>query len=149
MQLGPISRQPARRTLSSEHRLARAPFRVALAEAGADHADRPDVLADAVVDRREHLGGRDDDDREIDRTGDVGHSRIGGQAADLQRGRVHRHDRAGEAGGDQVVEDFGSDLAALAVGADDRDDAGLEERLHRRRRGGSATAPRRGPSNAR
>ena len=41
MQFGPISRQPARRTLLEEHRLARATFRVAFAETGADDADRP------------------------------------------------------------------------------------------------------------
>ena len=35
------------------------------------------VLADAVVDGRQHLRRRDDDHREIDGSGNVGHARVG------------------------------------------------------------------------
>ena len=56
---------------------------------------------------------------------------------DLRGARMHRHDRAGEARRDEIVQDLRADLAALAIGADDRHHARLEERLHRRRRGRS------------
>ena len=44
-----------------------------------------------------------------------------GQVEDRRRGRVHRHDPAGEAAGDQVGEDVVPDLARGAGGADDGD----------------------------
>ena len=67
MQFGPISRQPARRTLSSSI--------ASRARPSASHSLKPAlmtqiaryVLADAVVHGREDLVGRDDDHREIDR----------------------------------------------------------------------------------
>ena len=55
---------------------------------------------------------------------------------------MHRHDRAGEPGGDEIVQDFRSDLSAFAAGADHGHDAGLEEWPHRGCRGDSG--PRRG-----
>ena len=126
--------------------LTRPPVRIALAEAGADDADRRHALGDAVVDRREHLRGGDHDDRQVDRIGDVGDTRERRQAVDLAP-------RVGCTGttvpvkpvAEQVVEDLGSDLAALPVGADDRDDARLEERFHRLAGGGLRA--RRGPAS--
>ena len=108
-----------------------------LAEAGADHADRAHVLADALVDGCQHLIRRDDDHRQIDRSGDVPDSRVGGDPVDLLRTGMDRHHGSGEAIGDEIVQDFRSDFAALAIGADDRDSARFEERFHRRRRGGA------------
>ena len=122
---------PGGADLLQQFTLALPPGRIALAEAGADHADRRDAFGDAVVDRREHLGGGDDDDRQVDRIGDIAHTGERPAAADLRRARVHRDDRAREAGPEQVVEDFGSDAPALPVRADDRDHPRREERFHR------------------
>ena len=71
MQLGPISRHPAARTRSSSAASRSATVSVALAEPGADDADRPHVLRDAVVDRGQDLRRRHDHDREIDRSVDI------------------------------------------------------------------------------
>ena len=108
-----------------QRRFARASFGVALAEAGADDADRPDALGDAVVDRRQHLRGRHHDDRQIDRPVDVARrARYAGSppisVADGWTGTM----RAREAGRDEVVQDLRPDLPALAVRADDGDHRG-------------------------
>ena len=108
-----------------------------LAEAGADHADRAHVLGDALVDGRQHVIRRDDDHRQIDRSGDVSDSRVGGDPVDLLRKGMDRHDGSGEAIGDEIVQDLRANFTALAIGADDRDGARCEERLHRRRGGGA------------
>ena len=108
-----------------------------LAEAGADHADRAHVLAEALIDGCQHLIRRDDDHRQIDRSGDVSDSRVGGDSVDLLRTGMDRHHGSGEAIGNEVVQDLRSDFAALAIGADDRDGARFEKRFHRRRRGGA------------
>ena len=114
-----------------QRRLPRPSFRVALAEAGADHADRPDPLGDAVVDDRQDVHGRYDDDGEVHLAWNVCDVRERLQAGDRRGGRMHRHHRAGESRREQVVEDLRSDPPAFPVRADDRDDAGFEERLHR------------------
>ena len=103
-------------------------------EARADDADAPHALRQAVVHGSEHLSGRDRDDREIDRFGNVGDARPGAQAFDLGRRRMHGHDSASEAARDQVVQNLGADLPAGAVRTDDRHASRLEERFHRGRR---------------
>ena len=107
-----------------------------LAEAGADHANGAHFLADALVDSCQHLIRRNDDHRQIDRSRDVPDSRVGTDPVDLLRTGMDRHNGAGEAIGDEIVQDLRSDLAALAIGTDDCDGARFEECLHRRRRGG-------------
>ena len=118
-----------------ERGLAGATLFATLAEAGADHADRAHVLADALVDGCQDLIRRDDDHRQVNRSGDVPDSRVGGDPVDLLRTGMDRHHGSGEAIGDEIVQDLRADFAALAIGADDRDCARFEERFHRRRRG--------------
>ena len=77
MQLGPIRRQPARANSIDQRRFARAALGAALAEAGADDADRADALGDAIVDGGQHVRGGNDDDGEVDRSGNVADARIG------------------------------------------------------------------------
>ena len=76
--------------------------------------------------------------------GKQGRSRIVG------RGRVHRHDPAGEPAGDQVGEDVVPDFSRGAGGADDGDGAGCQQRVERHDGGGLrlAAAPSRGRRRA-
>ena len=100
--------QPASRLPHAfeQQALTRMPLGVALAEAGADHADRADSPGEAVVDRRLHLGGRDDDDGEVDGVGNIGDAWIGTEAFDLRGRRVHRHNGSAESGRHQVVQNL-------------------------------------------
>ena len=127
--------QPASRLAHAfeQQALTRLPVGVALAEAGADDADRANPLGEAVVYCRLDLGGRHDDDGEVDGVGNIGDARIGTEAFDLRGRRVHRRNRSAESGGHQVVENLGADLAPFAIGANHGDPAGFEERLHRGR----------------
>ena len=136
MQLGPIRRQPARRIRSTNSASRALPVVSALAEPGADDANGAHALGDALVDHRQHGGGGHDDDREIHGAGDIGEARAGADAVDLGGRWMDGPQRAGVAGGHQVVEDLRADLAALAVGADHRDGLRLEKAPHRRGRGG-------------
>ena len=79
--------EPAARLPNSvqQDRFARAPFGVAFAEPGADDADRRNVLADAVVDGREHVRRRDDHHGQIDGSGYVDHATVGGEPVDRPR----------------------------------------------------------------
>ena len=77
-----------------------------LAEAGADHADRAHVLADALIDGCQDLIRRDDDYRQIDRSGDIPDSNVCADPVDLLRTGMDRHHGSGEAIGDEIVQDL-------------------------------------------
>ncbi len=127
--------QPASRLPHAfeQQALADMSFGVAFAEAGADDADRANPLRETVVDGRLDLRGRDDDDGEVDGIGDVGDAWIGPQSFDLTGRRVHRRNGSAESCRHQIVENLGADFPPFAIGADHRDPAGFEERLHRGR----------------
>lgn len=105
MQFGPIKRPAGSPHFLDQARFTGASIPIAFAEAGADDADRADVLADAIIDCGQDLVRRNNDHREIDDTGDVGDTPIGGQAPDLGGGWVDRHNCAGESGEEKIVED--------------------------------------------
>ncbi len=101
------------------------------AETGADYNQRADPLAQAVVNDRRDVGRRHDDDGQIDVARNVAHGRVGLQAIDLGRARVHRHEGPGEPGRAQVVQDLGSNPPAPGIGADHGDGTRLEKRPQR------------------
>ncbi len=109
------------------------PGRARLGESGADHDEGLDAFGHAVFGDRVHQRGRHAHDRQIDRARHRAHARVGGNARDRLGRRVDGHDLAGEASGDDVVQDLGANLAALAIGANDRDARRREESLHRGR----------------
>ena len=145
MQLGPISRHPARPHPLEQHALARASFGVAFAESGADDADRAGRAWRCSRRRPPGPARRGHDDHgEIDRPGNVGDARVGGQPFDLA-------DAVGCTGTivpvnparDQVVEDLRADLAAFADWRRPRRPTrGSKNGLHRRRRGGARSRRR-------
>ena len=61
--------------------------------------------------------------------------RVGAESLDFAGRGVNGNDGAGKSGRAQVVQNFSTDLAAFAIGADHRNRSRLEERLHRRGRG--------------
>ena len=131
--VGPDQPAPRAADLGQEGGFALPAFRSRLPEAGADDADAAHALREAIVHGGEHVRRRHSDDREIDRLRDVADARPGAQPLDLLGRGMHGDDGAGEAAGNEVVEDLRADLPAGTIGADDRHTGRLEERLHRRR----------------
>ena len=74
-----------------------------------------------------------DDDREIDRVGNVADGRVGPNAGDRCRGRMHRVHRPLEAVLEQVAEQLVADLPRLAARTDHRDRTRCEQPGDRRR----------------
>ena len=111
------------RSLAAASRFAR------LGKTGGDDDDPGDGLGHAVV----HCGldpfGGNDDDRQVDRSGDVGQARVAPGAQDLAVLRIDAHDRSPETG-PEVVEDLGPDLPALPARPDDGHDGRLEQAPH-------------------
>ena len=87
MQLGPIMRTPAARTMSSSSVCRARPSGSAFGEAGADHDDRRDMFGDGVAHHVEDRRRRHDDDRQIDRVWNVRQPRIRWQALHAIGGR--------------------------------------------------------------
>ena len=117
--------------LLDDRLLALPAFFAAFAEPRADDADRLDVFREALIDDGLDVVGRDGDHREIDGIGIQIEAAIRGQSLKRRRHRMHWDHLAGEARVNQVVEDFGAELVAIAAGAENRDGARREERLQR------------------
>ena len=134
MQFGPIKRQPARRTLSrSIASRARPSASHSLKPALMTQIARTCLLMQSSTAASTSSAGTTIIARST-RPGISVTRRYAVSPAIVVGGRVDRHDRSGESRGDQVVEDLGSDLAALCDSRRPRPRPRLEERAHRRRR---------------
>ena len=130
-----MRRHPAARTFSSSAQFALPAFGAGLAEAGADDAQRPHTLREAVLHRAQHLRRRHDDDREVHGSGNVRHARVrakpwislGRRDAPGRRVPVNPAAR-------RLWRISAPIFPRSPIRADHGDRARLEERLHRRRR---------------
>ena len=104
--VGPDQPAPRAANPGEECGLALPAFGSRLPEAGADDADSPHALREAIVHGGEYLRCRNGNDREIDRLRDVGDARPSAQPFDLGGRGVHGDDAAGEAAGNEVVQDL-------------------------------------------
>ena len=106
-------------------------FAADLGEAGGDHDEGANALAQRLLRRPENRGARQGDHGEIDRIGDLLDRAVGADAGDRLAVAVDRVGGAGEVAGEDVAEQLAADRAAPLGGADDGDAPGLEERLER------------------
>ena len=106
-------------------------FAADLGEAGRDHDERANALAQRLLRRAEDRRGGQRDHREVDRVGDLFDRAVGADAGNRLAVAVHRVGGAGEVAGEDVAEELAADRAAPLGGADDGDAPGLEERLER------------------
>ena len=83
MQFGPQRRMPVRAAISAEPVLQALPLRAGFGEAARFDHDAADPLRGALLDRRGHQRGGDEDDGEVHRAGDGADGGITGQAFDL------------------------------------------------------------------
>ena len=131
-QFGPTSRAPCARTSDSSSSWRRSPSDAGLGEPRRDHAERARTLAERSLRLGQHSLTRHAEDGEVDVAGDVRDRRVGLNAGDRRRLRVHRIGDAVEAGLEDVAEELAADRATTGRGADDRHRARREERPQRR-----------------
>ena len=128
MQLGPTIRLPARRAFVTIALFPHPSLGAAFSKARADDADGRHLLRQAVVDHGLDVQGRDDHDGEVNWTGYLADAGVGLQANEFRGCWMNGNDRARELRLDQVVQDLGADLPALAAGANDRHHPRRKER---------------------
>ena len=127
-----MTRMPLRRAVATMACSASRPLDPDLGEPGRDDHDAVHTFLRAVVDDGGNGVGRHDDEREVDRVGDVEDARVGAHARDRHRGRVHRVHRALEVVREQVAEQLVADRARAPARADDRDRTRREQPRRRR-----------------
>ena len=132
-QFGPITRMPLRRAVATMARSASLPLGTGLGEAGGDDHDAEHLLLRALFDHARNEVGRHDDQRDVDRVGNVEDARVRAHARDRHGGRVDRIHRALEVVREQVAEQLVADRARVTARADDRDRTRRQDA--RRRRG--------------
>ena len=126
-QLGPISRAPCERTSASSCSCRSIALAADLGEAGRDHDERADALAQRLLGRAQNGRAGQRDHGEIDRVGDLLDRAVGANAGDRLTITVHRVGGAGEVAGEDVAEELAADRAPPLGGADDGDGPRLEE----------------------
>ncbi len=104
-----------------------------LGEAGGDDHDAEHLLLRALFDHARNEVGRHDDQRDVDRVGNVEDARVRAHARDRHGGRVDRIHRSLEVVREQVAEQLVADRARVTARADDRDRTRRQDA--RRRRG--------------
>ena len=110
-----MSRIRPRRACSSTCRSSSTPSGPDLLEAGRDD-DRPaDPGVDALADHAGNRRRRRDDDRQVDRLGQIGEARVRPDPQHVRPVRIDRVDRPAERAADQVPEDRPPDAPGLSV----------------------------------
>ena len=132
-QFGPITRMPLARAFATIARCERGAFGAHLGEPDGEDHQRAHLLRGALLHDIEHVRGRPHDDREIDRSGNVEHRRVGRTARDRRRVRIDRVHDARETVAEEVPQHLVADLARLPARADHRDRARREQPRDRRR----------------
>ena len=136
MLFGPTSRTPRARTASSSASSRSRPSGSSVSEKPADddeHAARARV---GRLDHRvEHLGGRDGDDRELGRVGQVAGRRYGAHRGHDPAAPAHRRRDAGEAARDDPPQELGANAALARRRAHHRHRLRREHRSQRGDRG--------------
>ena len=131
-QLGPISRAPCERTSASSCSCRSSPSLPIFGEAGRDHDERADALAQRLLGRAENRRARKRDHGQVDRVGDLLDRLVAANAGDRLAVAVHGVGGAREVPGEDVAEELAADRAASLGGADDGDAPRLEEGSERR-----------------
>ena len=107
-----------------------------LGEACRDDAKRAHTVAERVGRRVEHAIGRQADDRELDRVGDLADRRVGTHAGDRLTSQIDGECGARKVGVEDVAKELAPDRATLARCADDGHCPRREERTQRGDDGG-------------